>query len=253
MSFYASSANRVVKAAARVSVWSALSSRTTLSENLNANGYTMTVDLSRFPSLDVLEIRPLAHDQSTPQVHIRGSISNADLVTVGERYWIYVDGGAESELADLIKLDYSSKTALFIANLNRSIAEGRSYPIITDYWNAYVYAAVIDRSHEWVKISVGSIDAFESTKPGFLEQTSPLRPGKTRVYPASDLHGSDGVRVVERAWDHEHCVVCNARIDAQNPIGFVDKANLLICRRCHDAYAATHDLGFVLNYPSWGH
>ena len=60
--------------------------------------------------------------------------------------------------------------------------------------------------------------------------------------------GAEDLGVKEGGWDHEHCELCRARIgDAQNPDGYVDPEEHWLCLACHERYATTRDLSFVVD------
>jgi len=186
---------------------------------------------------------------------IFGTVSDIDQIENGSRYWLYIDGELCSVIVDITRIDQRLSTALLeghTSDVDRALRVGESYPIITDFWNPYVYAAVLDENRVWTKTSFKAIGSFESAMHGYSVRSSPARPGLTRIYPSAAAGSDDSVRIVDGGWDHEHCTICNRHIDTDNPIGYVDNDSSWLCVKCHETFAVYHDLKFIAEYPEWG-
>lgn len=166
---------------------------------------------------------------------------------------MYVDGGDSSPLADVASLDERNGTAILEGLTfqgSPSLAVGATFPLITSYWNAHVYAAILDEGRRWSKQIFKPTAAFESNaNDGGVERSTPTMSGKRRIFP-NRTEGDPGVRIVPKGWDHEHCEICNDHIDEANPVAFVDQTNIWLCERCYEAFVERHDIAFVVDFPT---
>jgi hypothetical protein len=209
--------------------------------------------LADLPIITVANIRTLDPSEHF-DCEIIGVVSRVHQLEVGLGYWFYLAGGDNSPLASVVSVDQLASTAVFKGTIfyeSHPIVVGDSYPLITEYWNAYVYAAVLDDSRVWTKTEFKPSGSFASSIPGYTVSTNPSRPGLSRFYASSDESLDESVRVVDGGWDHEHCTICNGRVDADDPTCFVDDCGLWLCDKCHEAFAVPHDLQFVVDYPNW--
>ena len=212
------------------------------------------MNLSDLPLFQVTAVRRLIpSEDGTFTFEVTGTCSRVLDLEVGSRYWMYVDG-VSSPLADVTSLDEHDQVAVLEGTAfdgESVVAVGDTFPLVTSYWNAYVYAAILDESRRWYKRIFKPAAAFESDADGGgVERSTPARPGTYRIYP-SQTKGGAGVRVIDAGWDHEHCEICNGHIDEANPIAHVDESDTWLCDLCYAAFAERHDIGFVANDPEW--
>lgn len=211
------------------------------------------MNLSDVPTITVSHIRSLDPSNAF-DCEVSGNVSRVHQLDVGCGYWLYLAGGDYSPLARVVSLDQKASTALLNCTIfatSHSIIVGETYPLITEYWNTYVYAAILDSNRVWTQTEFKPSGSFASTIPGYTVSTNPARPGLSRQYPSSDESLDDSIRIVDGGWDHEHCEICNGHIDADDRIGFVDARGLWLCAKCHEAFAVPHDLQFVVDFPNW--
>jgi hypothetical protein len=95
---------------------------------------------------------------------------------------------------------------------------------------------VLDREHHWKKVRFVPTDSFMWEGPEGGRQWRIVEPG--------DSERTDG-SIVPGGWDHEHCAICNARIEAGGS-AYVNDYDDWLCERCHDRWVAAADLGFVI-------
>lgn len=106
------------------------------------------MDLSEFARFTISQIRHRRpFDGGADDISVFGTLSNAAHLEVGSRYWLYVEGGFYSPIVDVLSLDRELSTA-HLDGLTFSgtpaLVVGDSFPILTDYWSPYIYAAVLD-------------------------------------------------------------------------------------------------------------
>ncbi len=206
--------------------------------------------LPRFTISKVLRLRP--DQDGYVDFEVSGTVSDVRALEVGSRYWLYVSGGDYSPIVDVLSLDQKESTATLDGLAfpgSPKILIGDSYPIITAYWNANIYAAILDDRRIWTKTPVTPTGSFETMVPGYVARSTPSRPGLTRYYPTAEAPVDKTARVVDGGWDHEHCGICNEHIGADDPAGFVDPDGLWLCDKCFGAFAEPHDLRFIRKYP----
>ncbi len=192
------------------------------------------MDLSDLPSIRITGISAGALlEAGGASLDLTGSLSRASNLEVG-RYWMFTKNGS-SPLADILSIDLPNETVtlnVFTFGDSPALVTGDEYPLITAYWNAYIYEAVLDPHRQWNRRLFKPISAFETgTQSGDIERSTPTRPGKRRIYPGRQA-ASDTVRIVDGGWDHEHCAICNGHIDEAHPLAYVDDSDIWLCDRC---------------------
>jgi hypothetical protein len=86
---------------------------------------------------------------------------------------------------------------------------------------------------EWIEIK-------EKGKNSGLSRYYPVFPsGKSKLPPIEP----DGI--IRGGWDHAHCELCDAHIDAEN-YGYCDLSEHWVCEACYSKYVENHDLSFML-------
>jgi len=178
------------------------------------------MDLSDLPSFRINGISSLVPlEAGGASLDLTGCVSHVSNLEVGSRYWMFTNDRA-SPLVDIMSMDVANQIATLSGLTFRDspdLAIGDEYPLITNYWNAYIYTAVLDPHRQWTRRLFTPIGAFETgAQSGDIERSTPTRPGKRRIYPGRQAM-SDGVRVVDSGWDHEHCAICNGHIDETHP------------------------------------
>lgn len=51
--------------------------------------------------------------------------------------------------------------------------------------------------------------------------------------------------IIHNGWDHEHCLICNAHIEAGDRFYRHQSENEFLCARCYGKYGTTGDLSFL--------
>jgi hypothetical protein len=83
------------------------------------------------------------------------------------------------------------------------------------------------------------IEIKENGKSNSLSRYYPVFPsGKTALLSI----GPDGI--IQGGWDHAHCELCDAHIDAEN-YGYLDLGEHWACEGCYTKYVVNHDLSFL--------
>jgi hypothetical protein len=118
--------------------------------------------------------------------------------------------------------------------LPEGIASGRTVPWVHGFWDPDQVDVILDLHRDWAKVTFEAGQALESSIPGWRIQ----RQGSTATQRSDEV-------VVDAAWDHEHCLICSARI-SPGEVAFVDSDNNWLCPECHETFAVSHDLSFLL-------
>lgn len=112
---------------------------------------------------------------------------------------------------------------------------GERYIWLDDYWQAPLVEAIADETHMWRRFTFVPADARQF-KQGDAIGWQPL--GQALPKGAIDL----GIK--PKGWDHEHCGLCDGRIDPDAPIGYTDNEGHFLCPPCYKKYGAPHDVSF---------
>lgn len=137
---------------------------------------------------------------------------------------------------------------------------GCTLAYLSPYWQAYNVWMVLDPDWHWEKKKFLGMDAiaeeFESKDTSiiagrevkFWTKLSPanIEGGQSRQYPATDqtLSAESNVRLIPSGWDHEHCELCNSRLDI-GMFGYCDPDGRWVCENCYSRYVLRRDLAFV--------
>src|SRR4029077_13408722 len=111
-----------------------------------------TMDLADLPTITVSNVRPLDPSQTHFDCEISGIVTHVHQLEVDCGYWCYLTGGDYSPLATVVSLDTIESTARLhctIFSEYHPIVVGESYPLLTEYWNADIYAAILDHGRVW--------------------------------------------------------------------------------------------------------
>ena len=119
---------------------------------------------------------------------------------------------------------------------------------VDGYWRDYHVWMVVEPGWAWTEVVFQASDAvseaFQDADGHKLTRIRKQRkqPGPTRAELGLAVAGA--ALVVPGGWDHEHCELCNAHIDAGDT-GYVDQSDDWVCAGCYTKYVAVHDLSFL--------
>lgn len=114
-----------------------------------------------------------------------------------------------------------------------ALVTGASYQFLDGYWGQRA-EVVIDEGRTWAARRFVPIDALEY----FVD-------GHRMITPVRDDAPASG-RLIEAAWDHEHCKVCDATISvASNADAWFSSRGDWVCDRCYRAFVIRRSLDFI--------
>jgi hypothetical protein len=154
------------------------------------------------------------------------------------RSWLYISA-AESLLGDLEAIDPRGRSASFrvgSGDPEEHAPVGANLPWIDGYWNVSLIARILAPSSGWHRTEFINADAIETSQNGVrkwrkAESGEPV---------------SEGASLVSEGWDHEHCEICQTKIEERlNSIGFVSGDEVWLCETCFHRHALRHDLSFL--------
>lgn len=140
---------------------------------------------------------------------------------------------------------------------------GSSLPYLDYRWEPHHVWMVAEPKWIWNRTFFKSIDAISRrvqseditilAKQEVREWLEIKKAGQasslSRYYPVLPDHGTtlppageDGI--IKDGWDHEHCELCTAHIEAET-YGYLDLGGHWICEECYEKYVVNHDLSFV--------
>jgi hypothetical protein len=115
---------------------------------------------------------------------------------------------------------------------------GQRLPWFDGRWPAPVVQAIVDESYGWKPVVFKASTAVHfqlGNKRGWGKKGTPL------------INGEVVVRHEPGGWDHEHCSVCDDRIDTEKPQAYTTAdGRWWLCAECYDRYARTQDVSFQL-------
>ncbi len=175
-------------------------------------------------------------------------------------FWLLF-GERECLCASLKSLDKETETATLTCDEKEEPqVVGQACAYLSPYWQAFNVWMVLDPSWGWEKRQFQGADAvaedYESTDISIVggrevkvwTKLEPIkgRGSQSRHYPATDqtLPLGSEARLVPAGWDHEHCDLCKAHIDA-GMFGYCDPAQRWMCEKCYQRYVMLRDLAFV--------
>jgi len=85
---------------------------------------------------------------------------------------------------------------------------------------------------EWIEVKKAGNDSH-------LSRYYPVSPEGRTILPYA---GPDGI--IKGGWDHEHCELCNAHIEADT-YGYLDLGEHWVCVGCYERFVMNHDLSFM--------
>ena len=141
--------------------------------------------------------------------------------------------------ADIVIVDRESctvrATVTYLYDLKMCV--GERYISLDRYWQVPFVEALADEGTAWCRFT------FKATDAQYFRQGNAV--GWQQVgnqLPA----GAVALEVKSCDWDHEHCDLCGARIDAESPIGYADTEGHYLCLACYERYGVNHDVSFQL-------
>lgn len=193
------------------------------------------MDLSQLPQFTIDEVREVSPGDSViigQFSHLRGVRNDGG--------WLYRRPPELSLVGGLNRVPSAAGEAVEFRTPDEDrvpeLRVGTAYPWIDEYWQAYQVDMILDGQWEARRFAVASARYFRlNGVTGWqADDGGPLPAG------AEDL----GVRA--GGWDHEHCDLCNAHIDAESgPEGYVNPGNRWLCVLCFHRYAEPRDLAFL--------
>jgi hypothetical protein len=143
--------------------------------------------------------------------------------------------------ADLTIVDRTAcsvlATVTYLYDYEIRMRGGERYTWLDRYWQLPFVEAVADGRTEWRKFT------FQATDAQYFRQGDAI--GWQQVGGRLP-DGAVELGVKSGGWDHEHCDLCGAHIDAESSIGYADPEGHFLCSKCYDRYGANHDVSFQL-------
>ena len=112
------------------------------------------------------------------------------------------------------------------------------------YWRPYHVWAIEAGLREWQEAIFASTDAVVDRVQG--SDGSWL----TRLREASPEHGLDsGARIQAGGWDHEHCMLCDARIEPDDRYfrNLQPEYEAFLCVGCYERHVPAADISFAVS------
>ncbi len=180
---------------------------------------------------------------------------------IGPRWFWLLFGERECLCPMLKSFDKQTRTAILTCQEKEELTIlGMKLAYLSSYWQSFDIWMVLDPNWGWERRQFQGTDAVaedyeakDATVVGGREVRvwTKLKPigaasGQSRHYPATvqTLPVRPGTRLVGKAWDHEHCALCNKHIDA-GMFGYCDPGERWMCENCYERYAVRRDLAFV--------
>ena len=199
--------------------------------------------LADLPDFTVAGIVGTPHD-----LRLQGRFSRVELVRQGSCWLRMPDGFPFYATVTALDTGTGLGTLESTDELPPALAVGGRFPLIDGYWGLNEVNTILDREHQWSRVTFEALDAFE--RPHFQLASGAQRVAQTgRAWrkasgdPAGDEH------VLKGGWDHEHCMLCFQTI-RPGDVAFTDPDDYWLCRDCHSKFGSTGDLGFILGSAS---
>ena len=193
------------------------------------------MDLNGLPQFSILDIRAAQNEREATVLvgrfsHLKG-VRNDSGSLYGTRHEYQINGSLSRIPASP---DEIIEFATFDAEYEPDLARRQIFPYIDAYWQRYHVDLILAGRWEARFFTSGPARYF--------------RMGKTVGWQQPDeelLEGAVDLGIREGACYHEHCALCNAHIDRDNPQGYVDPNDNWLCSSCYERYALPRDLSFV--------
>lgn len=176
--------------------------------------------------------------------------------------WFWLLFGERGSLCPMLKsFDRQRRTAVLTCFENSEPKVlGMELACLSSYWQAFNVWMVLDPNWGWERTQLRGADAiaedYEAKDVSIvggreIKVWTKLEPvdamsGESRHYPAADQTApvNLGSRLIRGGWGHEHCQLCNERIEGRE-FGYRDPEDRWMCVDCHLRYVIPHDLAFV--------
>ncbi len=189
-----------------------------------------------FPRFSVSTVHRWEDEHAT--VDLTGLFDRSEGVRDGMRWLLLRD--TESYHGKLSSFDREARTATFQTHVEGNPTfEGKTFFYLDAYWKAYQVWMVADENHAWEQLTFLASDAVSDR----VEDSEGKRLRRFRKATPQDL-GNPSLNIVPGGWDHEHCELCWAHIDAGDAC-FRDASDHWVCVQCYERYVKAHDLSFV--------
>jgi hypothetical protein len=217
--------------------------------------------LEDFPRLVVENVtRGVTAADGYTRFELRGRFDR--IIDEKEQEWFYaLFGTRDSVCVTLQSLEKGTRaTVLTCDEKDDPNLLGQSLTHLGRRWQPYKIWMVVEPNWRWERQTFPGIDAvaedYEAKDVSIVDgrevkvwtKLEPVRSGEglSRYYPASDQAVPSGStsRFVPLGWDHEHCELCNAHIDAGHS-GYCDPDEHWLCEQCYERFVVPHDLAFV--------
>jgi hypothetical protein len=226
-----------------------------------ANDMSRRKTLADFPRFTVTSLRkqPPNADGYT-DFEIEGTFDRVIEKSPATWCWLLV-GERDCLCVQWKSQDETALSAVFVG-YEKDIPDvvGATLYYLSPYWQAFNIWMVLDSQWGWERVKCEPIDAvaddFETQDVSIVDgrevkrwttlKRADNRGHSTRHYPVNvDGSGVEaGSRVVPGGWDHEHCALCDAHINAGD-FGYCDPDDRWMCEACYEKYVIPRDLAFV--------
>jgi len=222
--------------------------------------------------LPKFQVRSIAPGRDTTLVD--GVFGETKAVRAGDPGWLFVSE-LESSIGEILTLERDHAT-IDVPNwaMTHHVHVGAELPWLHGYWQARDLAFLIDESKIWRRVKYRPSDAVvfamsitSCTQCGWTgtgDTDLRLCPHCSGQLTQEEIFGNQEAtfslesdkRLVETRvgfWDHEHCLICNFRIDGDGwgyrESSFADGPNsvgIWFCEPCYYRYISHRDLSFLV-------
>jgi len=107
------------------------------------------------------------------------------------------------------------------------------WDVLDGYWGERA-EIVFDTSRDWRKMQFQSSDAVEFQRE------------KARLWTRADAAKSEGGKLIEGGWDHEHCAIYSEKIGVGGqPEGYFSDPDTWVCVECFNKFVLPRSLSFI--------
>jgi|GEM_PF-1572296 len=219
--------------------------------------------LDDFPSLTVTHVRRgETSSMGYTEFEVEGTFERFNQIKETECTWFWLLIGEHDCLcAQIRSLDKDTGAAVVTCDREKMpdiVGEKLFY--LSPYWQAYNIWMVLDPNWGWERAQFQRVDAvaesYDSQDVSIVDGREVRKWTKlgradkkgheSRYYPAQEQSSGvdDPSRIIPSGWDHEHCDLCKAHIDA-GVFGNRDPDGRWMCESCYEKYVKPRDLSFV--------
>jgi hypothetical protein len=152
--------------------------------------------------------------------------------------WLRISGEKHSK-GSLHAFDARSHTATFLPWEGREyLSIGMKLPWIDAFWKPTDIEMVIDPAWSWTQTRFELRDGWRID--------ADIEGAIMAKAPEPEVPVPEGVTLISKGWDHEHCHFCWQKIGTGGAAsGFIDSAGTWLCENCYSSFVVTHDLSFM--------